>query len=295
MTENRNSVCGCPSGTLSHSDSVYIDVNRILDSCRDRDCFEDVRVYLPDIGQELIERAASVRARSAEIVDTCINVTPMTFNRGFYQIAIRLFIRMEFEVCVCGKAHYPEGLAVVDKNVILFGSEGSVRIFRSKENGDPCCNLTDNRPGADDNLPTAVLEVVDPVVLCAKVVEKCMCKPISCGCGCESTSCGGEVPEHVLRCFSGTLCDAPEIARYLVVSLGFFSVVRMERPAQFLVSATEYGVPDKECVFCDDEDPCAVFRRMAFPVDEFSPPAPGAVSSLCRGEGHGERCPKDRS
>ena len=88
----------------SHCDAVYIDTNRILDSCRDKDCFENVRVYLSDIGQEIIDRATSVRAKCAEIVDTCISVSPMNFNRGFYQINVRMYIRMEFETCVGGKA-----------------------------------------------------------------------------------------------------------------------------------------------------------------------------------------------
>ena len=128
MGENRNASggiradgCGC-----GHSDAVYIDTNRILDSCRDKDCFENVRVYLSDIGQEIIDRASSVRAKCAEIVDTCISVSPMNFNRGFYQINVRMYIRMEFETCVGGKAQCVDGLAVVEKSVILFGGEWHV-------------------------------------------------------------------------------------------------------------------------------------------------------------------------
>ena len=32
------------------------------------------------------------------------------------------------------------------------------------------------------------------------------------------------------------------------------------------------GGLEKECVSGDEEDPCAVFEKMAFPVNEFSPP-----------------------
>ena len=56
------------------------------------------------------------------------------------------------------------------------------------------------------------------------------------------------------------------------MTLGFFSVIRIERPGQYLINATEYSVPEKECVSGDEEDPCAVFEKMAFPVNEFSPP-----------------------
>ncbi len=300
MAETRNSYCGCgsplpPPACNSHQDSVYIDVNRILDSCRDKDCFEDLRVYLPDFGQEIVDRASSVRARSAEIVDTCINVSPMTFNRGFYQINMRIFVRLELETCVCGKPQCIEGLAIAEKSVILFGSEGSVRIFRSKQSNDPCCDGYDPDRICDDNLPTAVLEIVDPVVLNARIEERCNCSAICnpCGCGCSCNGCGGDVPERVSRCFGGSLCDSPEIEHVLLVTLGFFSVVRMERPAQFLVSATEYAVPDKECVFTDDDDPCAAFKRMAFPVEQFSPPAlakPGACGSAPAPQQGGRGC-----
>ena len=60
--------------------------------------------------------------------------------------------------------------------------------------------------------------------------------------------------------------------RYLTVSLGIFSVVRIVRPAQYLIHATEYCVPDKECISTEDDNPCAVFRNMAFPTSEFRPP-----------------------
>ena len=70
------------------------------------------------------------------------------------------------------------------------------------------------------------------------------------------------------------LCfDEHDGDRYLTVSLGIFSIVRIVRPAQYLVSATEYCVPDKECVAPDEDDPCRLFHTMAFPVNEFSPPA----------------------
>lgn len=279
MAETRNPLCSCASQKGSDTrpvyggDSVYIDVNRILDSCRDKDCFENVRVYLSDIGQEIVDHATTIRAKCAEVVDTCISVSPMNFNRGFYQISMRIFVHMEFETCVGGKPQCIDGLAVVEKNVILFGSEGHVRIFRSKAQNGLCCDGYDPDRIADDNLPTAVLEIADPVVLNAKIVEKCRCQELTsrCSCGCSCCSCGGDIPDRVLTLLGGTVCNVPEIEHVLVVALGFFSVVRMERPAQFLVSAMEYCVPDKECVFTEDDDPCSAFRRMSFPVEQFCP------------------------
>lgn len=281
MGESRNAAPGIRTDGFGcgHSDAVYIDTNRILDSCRDKDCFENVRVYLSDIGQEMIDHASSVRAKCAEMVDTCISVSPMNFNRGFYQINVRIFVRMEFETCVGGKAQCVDGLAVVEKSVILFGGEGHVRIFRSKAQNGPCCDGYNADRICDDNLPQAVFEVADPVVLSARIVEKCSCQivPSSCGCGCCCCTCTGDIPENVMHCLGGTVCVSDDVEHLLLVALGFFSVIRMERPAQFLVSATEYCVPEKECVFAEDDDPCAAFRRMAFPVEQFCPPS-AAVS-----------------
>ena len=69
------------------------------------------------------------------------------------------------------------------------------------------------------------------------------------------------------------------------MTLGIFSVVRIVRPGQYLINATEYMVPDKECVEAADDDPCSLFRKMAFPVSEFSPPTlcPGSIEKKCGG------------
>ena len=75
----------------SSAEQVYIDTNRIMDSCRDKDCYEDVRVYLTDFGQEIIEQSGSVRAKCASVVGTNISVVPLAFNKGFYQVNIRMY------------------------------------------------------------------------------------------------------------------------------------------------------------------------------------------------------------
>lgn len=103
MADNRNSCCNNSANNSCGNDPVYIDVNRILDSCRDKDCFEDVRVYLTEFGQEVIDRSGSVRTKCAKIVGSNISVTPLTFNRGFYQVNIRIFVKIVAESCLCGR------------------------------------------------------------------------------------------------------------------------------------------------------------------------------------------------
>ena len=110
----------------------------------------------------------------------------------------------------------------------------------------------------------AVVEAVDPVVLGCRVCEP---RPV-CNCCCRSA----ELPESVSCCVNGALDDR-EDRRVLLVSLGMFSVIRIERPAQLVVSAGNYAVPDKECRAAESEtDPCGLFREMEFPIAEFSPP-----------------------
>jgi transcriptional regulator with XRE-family HTH domain len=62
--------------------------------------------------------------------------------------------------------------------------------------------------------------------------------------------------------------------RRLFVTLGQFSIVRLERDAQLIVPVLDYSIPTKEC--CDSpgccaEDPCEMFSRIPFPTAQFAP------------------------
>ena len=97
MPENRNISA---NSSCDPRETVCIDTYRVLDSCRDRDCFEDVKVYLTDFGQELISRTQSVRTKTAEIVSVELIVDPIPFNRGFYQITIKMFVKLTFGIII---------------------------------------------------------------------------------------------------------------------------------------------------------------------------------------------------
>ena len=156
-----------------------------------------------------------------------------------------------------------EGIAVIDKKVVLYGSESNVNIFKSNANANDFCDCPDTIC-CSKNTPNAVVEVIDPIVLGTRVVEK----DDPCRCCC---CCCGDVPETVTYSIDGVLNDcSTDKERYLVVSLGIFSVVRIVRPAQYLINAMEYSVPDKECISSCDNNPCSIFHNMAFPISEFS-------------------------
>lgn len=262
MAENRFSCCGS-SGNQSGREMVCIETNRILDSCRDRDCFEDVRVMLTDFGNDIIERTNNVRTKSACIAWTYINIDPVQFNRGFYTVTIRFYIRLVCEACICGKAQEFDGIAVCEKKVILYGSESNVSVFRSTAYSDDFCAVPDP-VCCIKNSPNAVVEAVDPIVLNTRVIEPCEEKKCYCCC------CACDIPEPVVYRLNGTLSDDSRPRdKTLVCSLGIFSICRIVRPAQYLINAVEYCVPDKECVVSSDADPCSLFKNIAFPTSEF--------------------------
>ena len=268
MAENKFSCV--PSGA-SARETVCIDTNRVLDSCRDRDCFENARVYLSDFGNEVLEHTGSVRAKYAKIVWTCIDIDPIRFNRGFYSVNIRFYVKIVFEACVCaGRSQEIEGIAVLEKRVILYGGESNVSVFKSHGvAGDNFCGCEPHESD-EENEPTAIVEVVSPVLLGARIVEhvnECTC----CCCCCEN-----DIPKPVHACLEAPLCfngiggtEGRGGERYLTVSLGIFSVIRIVRSAQYLIQATEYCIPEKECVPVEEDDPCRVFRSMPFPTSEF--------------------------
>jgi len=252
---------------------VCIDTYRILDSCRDKDCYEDVRVYLTGHGQEIVDRTNAIRVKNAKVIGSDIDIHPMPFNRGFYQVHIRIYVKILFEACVSpGCIEEICGVAAVEKKVVLFGSEGNVNVFRSGSNCCGFCNAGNGKCTVSANLPIAVIETVDPLVLDSKIVEpRCRCL---CCCSVD------EIPDIVCSAVGNHLCDRDD-GNQLLVSLGFFSVVRLERPAQYLLQAVEYCVPEKECACAEDEDPCSVFRRMKFPIAEFCPPSLSETVGSC--------------
>lgn len=247
-------------------ETVCIDTNKIFDSCRDKDCLEDLRVFLTDYSQEIIDRATSIRCKESEVIAVNVNVEPIAFNRGFFSIDIRFFFRVVFDACICmGRQQEIEGIAIFDKRVILFGSEGNVKIFRSEPGDDNFCRINPEDIEMKSNLPTAVVEVVDPICLSAKICDadvKTGCSPIR---GIDA------IPDHVHKQMKGKLVD--DGCKRLFVTLGLFSIVRIERPVQLIINATEFCVPEKECIPCGEEDPCSLFKKMKFPVAEFCPPS----------------------
>lgn len=78
-------------------EAVCIDTNRVYDSCADKDCLADLRVYFPPQYQQTIDRATNVRCRGCEILNVFIDVERVPFNRGFYSVDITFFFKVTLD------------------------------------------------------------------------------------------------------------------------------------------------------------------------------------------------------
>ena len=257
MADNKN----FSANELHHvKEAICVDTNRVYDSCADKDCLADLRVYLTDCAQSVIENATSVRPRSAEILNCVVEVEKVPFNRGCYSVCLTFFIKVCLDVLTCptGHATQIEGLVTFDKKCVLYGSEGNVKIFSSKYSQDDC----DEQTIIGNTNPTAKVQTVEPVILDAKICRICDC--------CNTLGdCCDSVPKNICGCFEGSFGCSGEKA--VKVTLGIFTIIQLERDVQMLIPAYDFCVPTKECS-CNTEDPCDAFKRICFPIDEFFPP-----------------------
>ena len=250
MSERCHETLECRPEDLRRALAIH--TQKITDSCRDKDCIEDLRVYLTRESQTVLDAAAAAKVRSAELIYTTIDVSPVAFHRNHYAIDLTFYYKVIADAAVgpCRPAAVC-GLALFSKRAVLCGENSGAHIFRSDCPG----NVT-------GSLPTAVVEVLDPMVLGSKVCQVQVCEP-----------CSLTIPVGVQELFGDELVLGGDRQR-LFVTLGQFSVIRLERPAQIIVPIVDYALPTKEC--CADpggcaEDPCALFDKVPFPAEAFTP------------------------
>lgn len=256
MAETRND---------AQNDGVFreaccIDAGRIYDSCCDRDCLEDLRCYFTPDGQSCIENALSVKMRSAEVLNVYINVEPVSFNRGFFSCDLTFLFLIEFDVYMAPHSCPVQikGVATHSKRVILFGSEGNVKVFTNTNSSDANCKNVIERT---TNMPKCVVQSVDPIPLSCRIGEVRDC--------CESI---GIIPNSVCELLGGSICSNCQCGTPTVyVTLGLFTVVQLIRQVQMLIPVYDFCIPEKQCDDTTDQ-PCDVFKRIKFPTDDFFPP-----------------------
>ena len=157
MSEKNKGCCNpCCNPCADTSDSVCIHTQKVYDSCRDKECIENVRVYLTETAQCIVDKAINIKCRGSEIIWVYSDVEPVPFNRGYYTVDLKFFFRITLDVFTgVNRPTVVEGLGTFDKKVVLFGSEGNARTFMSKYSFD----AADAQLWSRNNLPVAHTEV----------------------------------------------------------------------------------------------------------------------------------------
>ena len=258
--------------------SCCIDTYRIYDSCRNQECLEDLAVLVTDEGQSILDSASAIRVKNASVLWTRIQTEEMPFHKGYFQITTRYFFHVILDCCTgMGTGQDVAGLCVYDKSVMLYGGEGNVSVFKSDVLPDSFCPAAFPSVNQTTNLPRAVVEVAQPVALRLNV----LCYDNSQNFGVRLCT-ASQIPETVCAAFSGNFREASPGNKVCYLSLGMFSMVRMERPAQLVIPACDTCIPsgNGECEL-PQLDPCSLFRSMEFPVGEFYPELKSAGVQEC--------------
>ena len=155
MSEQRTDTQHCDARDIHQCMSIH--TRKITDSCRDKDCIEDLRVYLTTDSQTTLDSATNAKVRSAELITTYMDVEPVAFDRNHYCIDVTFFYRILADAVV-GHARPATlyGLAVFSKRAVLCGEDSRAHIFTS----DTRIGDTDGLSRYSANRPTAVVEAV---------------------------------------------------------------------------------------------------------------------------------------
>ncbi|MCQ2354417.1 MAG: hypothetical protein MJ102_04835 [Clostridia bacterium] len=250
-----------------HRQSTCVHTKKILDSCINKDCVENLRVYLTPESQTALNTATNVKARCCELLYAYIDVQPIPYNRGHHTVDVTFYYQILGDISTLGSRPTGlNGLAAFSKRVVLRGGMSEAKIFSSNNTAvfaDPMSGCA---------LPSAVVEVVDPMILSATVLEGANVS--------NPDPVLSDVPAPIMEYFGGTVAAQDEVKK-LYVTLGQFSTIRLERDSQLRIFDCENSIPSKEC--CDDpgcaEAPCDLFSRIAFPTQAFFPDEPAGKAN----------------
>ncbi|MBQ3331128.1 MAG: hypothetical protein IJG87_08110 [Ruminococcus sp.] len=207
----------------------------------------------------MIDNAANIRIRGADVLDVVLDIEPVPFNRGFYSIDIVFYFGITLDVFAAagGASQQVNGLCISDKKVILYGSEGNVRVFSS----DMTTDAYDVHNTSARSLPTANVQVAKPIALAISVKDRQLYP--------DGNQLNYNIPESVLEYIGGNISEEGE--KLVLATLGVFSIVQLMRNVQMLIPSYDFCIPEKRCE-SNTDSPCEMFSRLDFPTDEFFPP-----------------------
>lgn len=239
-------------------EAVCIDAMRIYDSCSDKDCVEDIRVLFTTTTQEQVDNATSIRLKDVSVITVYLDLQAIPFNKGFYSVDMTFFLDVALDLFTSPSSTPTavNGVSVFNKKVILYGSEGNVKMFSSDQ--------TNDTPSLQDAtvMPKATVQVATPVALSARLCDGAISTSV-----CDVYS---RIPDSIAELYDGDFVYDTQ-KNNIYATLGLFIIVQIVRNVQMLVPAYDFCIPEKECVSSSD-NPCELFRRIEFPTDEFFPP-----------------------
>ena len=260
MSDNNQAGTACDLRGIREAVCVHTD--KISDSCLAKDCIEDLQVYLTVPSQQALDCAVSAKARYVELLHVGVHVETVPYSTGYYTVDLTFYYRVIADASAAGgRPTTVTGHAIFSKRLVMFGGETSARSFSSRS-GVSCLCKQAIQAG---NVPEAIVEVVDPMILGSRVQEVC-----NCNCCPPSPPV---IPEAILGCFEEQLVLDGESKR-LLVTIGQFSIARLERSTQLLIPTFDYCIPSKTCKnvgSSNTESPCEVFGQIEFPMDAFFP------------------------
>lgn len=285
----------CPGDINRVREAVCIQVEKIYDSCREKDCIENAPVLFRPGVQRLIDCAINVKVRKANVIDVYADIEEVPFKKGFYTVDIKYFILVTVDFFIPNGPRpglvdivTRKGLVLFDKKVILFGSEGGVKIFKSffDERTDGTHKLQ------QDNLPISKVEVAEPIALNARFAEVEENH--------KHCHCVDQMPRNIVDLLDddeiGNVSDENDsrhhhhhTTKIVEATLGIFSIIKLARFVQLLIPAFDFCLPNRECIASTEENPCELFDTIEFPLNEFFPPQkfqfPGAEEAENRMRG----------
>ena len=299
MATTYQGTCGRVPGVrpgANFKEAVCVDTSRVYDSVSDKNCLEDLQVSFPEEAQQVIGSCCSLKLKEVEVENVYMDVEPIPFNKGFYTVDLTFFFSARFEaqlpdgslVTVCG-------VTTFTRKMILYGSEGDVKVFCSDQNGT----------NQNNGMPRVCLQVSTPVALGSRVIDcgsgfrsscgcNTNCNPCGCNTGCNQT-CGCDCGTGCnTGCSTGCSagcgclpdgCDPCGPQRQVLITIGIFIIVQMERRVQMLMPAYDFCIPSKEPETPTTGDPCELFKKIKFPTDSFFPPNASELAAPDRGCG----------
>jgi hypothetical protein len=220
-------------------EAVCIDVMRVFDSCSSQECLEDLEFTFDRCDQEVINAADYIKSKCIKVIGVTFAVNPVPFNPGFFTVDVTYNFRAEIEAYGVDKKPPINvyGNASFSKKVILYGSDGNTQRFVS---GEASHNIAQSHTSGCAQCcpsgmpPTAAVSIVEPMCLDAKLVA--------------------------------VSADVKKV----LITIGIFAIVQLERPVSIMIPAFDYCVPEKECS-TNSDSPCELFDKIKFPTDEFFP------------------------